>query len=181
MTENETYFIPLIVGVISLILSSYIPRYGYKRWNKFGAFLGCLIQSIVLVCFMVLITTPYSLFRGCQQEGGTMLCIRNVEEDRDCRFEEMWYLKSDGSISYHFDKESNDHHVEPCGNDSYWERLDVSFARNDSVPILTYYHIGDIKIYFDLDEHKVTPTFNNDTIEVISVNWDMVEQFFNSK
>lgn len=58
---------------------------------------------------MVIIITPISLFKGCQQEEGTMLCIRNIEENRDCRFEEMWYLKNDGSISYHYDKGSNGH------------------------------------------------------------------------
>ena len=46
MTENETYFIPFVVGIIALLLSSYIPRYGYKRWDKLGCALGCLLQPI---------------------------------------------------------------------------------------------------------------------------------------
>jgi len=181
MTENETYFIPFFVGIITLILSSYIPRYGYKRWEKWGCALGCLLQPIVWFVLTMLIITPISLVKGCEQEQGTMLCIRNIEEDRDCRYEEIWYLKTDGSISYHYDKGSNDHKTEPCGNDTYWENLDVFFDHVDSVPMLKFYHIGDIKVYLDLKNRKAFSTFNNDTIEVVSADWDAIEKYFNLK
>ena len=33
-------------------------------------------------------------------------------------------------------------------------------------------------IYFDLDSQKVTPIYNNDTIEVISTDWNRIKEYF---
>lgn len=47
--------------------------------------------------------------------------------------------------------------------------------------MLTFSHIGDIKVYLDLKNHKAIPMFDNDTIEVVNADWDAIEKFFDRK
>jgi len=106
-----------------------------------------------------------------------MVGVRLIEEDRDCRFETTWWMKPDNTYYYEYEKGSHQHRVEPCGNDSYDGK--GSFIRLDSIPAIKADINPSFVIYFDLDSQKVTPVYNNDTIEVIDTNWKLIKDYFN--
>ena len=45
-----------------------------------------------------------------------MVGVRLIEEDLDCRYKTTLWMKVDNTYYYEFEKESNHHKVEPCGN-----------------------------------------------------------------
>ena len=106
-----------------------------------------------------------------------MVGVRLIEEDRDCRFETTWWMKNDNTYFYEYDKRSNDYRVEPCGNDSYEGK--GTYMRIDSIYAIKANVNPSLVIYFDLKNHKVTPIYNNDTIEVIRADWKLIEDYFN--
>ena len=87
-------------------------------------------------------------------------------------------MKPDNTYYYEFDKESNKHKVEPCGNDSYNDK--GTFTRIDSIYAIKVNINPYFVIYFDLDGQKVTPIYDNDTIEVISTDWNRIKDTSNS-
>jgi len=122
----------------------------------------------------------FAMCRGCEDssnESEAMVGIRLVEEDRNCRFETEWWMKPDNTYYYEYDKGSNQHHVEPCGNDIYSGK--GTFTRIDSICAIKANINPDLVIYFDLDSQKVTPVYNNDTIEVIYTDWERIKEYFN--
>jgi hypothetical protein len=121
----------------------------------------------------------FAMCRGCEDssnESEAMVGIRLIEEDRDCRFETEWWMKPDNTYYYEFDKGSNQHHVEPCGNDIYSGK--GTFTRIDSIYAIKANTNPKLVIYFDLDSQKVTPVYNNDTIEVIHTDWERIKEYF---
>lgn len=109
-------------------------------------------------------------------ESEAMVGVLLIEEDRDCRYETKWWMKPDNTFYYEFDKGSNHHKVEPCGNDSYSDK--GTFIRIDSIYAIKANIFPDFIIYFDLDSQKVTPVYGNDTIEVISTDWNRIKEYF---
>lgn len=85
-------------------------------------------------------------------------------------------MKPDNTYYYEYDKGSNQHHVEPCGNDIYSGK--GTFTRIDSICAIKANINPDLVIYFDLDSQKVTPVYNNDTIEVIHTDWERIKEYF---
>lgn len=108
-----------------------------------------------------------------------MVEVKLVEEDRDCRFVTTWWLKPDNTYFSEFDKGSNDHKVEPCGNDFYGDT--GTFTRLDYANAIKANIYPSLVIYFDLDSLKVTPVYNNDTIEVVSADWERIKDYFLAK
>ena len=117
----------------------------------------------------------YKEWGDLSNESEAMIGVWLIEEDRDCRFETKWWMKPDNTYYYEFDKESNKHKVEPCGNDSYSDK--GTFTRIDSICAIKVNINPDFVIYFELDSQKVTPLYDNDTIEVISTDWNQKKYF----
>ena len=105
-----------------------------------------------------------------------MVGVRLVEETRDCRYERTWWMKPDDTYYFVFDKGSNSHKVEPCGNDHY--RDNGKFTRIDSLSAIKTDYNPPFIIYFDLDSQKVTPIWDKDTLEVISADWSRINDYF---
>lgn len=119
------------------------------------------------------------MFRSCEassHKADAMIQVRLVEEDRDCRFETTWWIKPDNTFFSEYDKGSNDHKVEPCGNDSYSGK--GTFICIDSIYAIQARSNPDFIIYFDLDNQKVTPVYGNDTLEVIDIKWERIREYF---
>jgi len=55
-----------------------------------------------------------------------------------------------------------------------------TFIRIDSIYAIQAKSNPDFVIYFDLDSQKVTPVYGNDTLEVISADWDRIKDYFKS-
>ena len=69
--------------------------------------------------------------------------------------------------------------IDPDGNDSYDGK--GSFIRLDSISAIKAGINPSFVIYFDLDSQKVTPVYNNDTIEVVDTNWKLIKEYFDKQ
>lgn len=53
-----------------------------------------------------------------------------------------------------------------------------TYTRLDSLNAIKVNINPDLVIHFDLDNQRVTPIYNNDTIEVISTDWNRIKEYF---
>jgi hypothetical protein len=170
---DEYLWIMIAMGV-SFLLSLFVLFNTKRKW------LGCIFQIFTFLLLFIISCFILSMYRSCVSASNakeSMVGVRLIEEDRDCRFETTWWMKNDNTYYYEYDKRSNDHCVEPCGNDSYEGK--GTFMRIDSIYAIKANVNPSFVIYFDLNNHKVTPIYNNDTIEVIRADWKLIEDYFN--
>lgn len=169
---NEYLWI-MIAMVVSFIISVFIFFNTKRKW------LGCILQLFTFIVLLIFSGMLFGMCRGwvdSSNESEAMVGVRLIEEDRDCRFETKWWMKPDNTYYYEFDKESNKHKVEPCGNDSYSDK--GTFIRIDSIYAIKVNVNPNFVVYFDIDSQKVTPIYDNDTIEVISTDWNRIKEYF---
>ena len=169
---NEYLWI-MIAMVVSFIITLFIFFNTKRKW------LGCILQLFTFIVLFIFSGMLFGMCRGwvdSSNESEAMVGVRLIEEDRDCRFETKWWMKPDNTYYYEFDKESNKHKVEPCGNDSYSDK--GTFIRIDSIYAIKVNVNPNFVVYFDLDSQKVTPIYDNDTIEVISTDWNRIKEYF---
>ena len=156
---NEYKWI-MIAMVVSFIISLFVFFNAKRKW------LGCILQFFTFIALIIFSGMLFGMCRGfvdSSNESAAMVGVRLIEEDRDTYY-------------YEYEKESNKHKVEPCGNDSYSGK--GTFIRIDSIYAIQARSNPDFIIYFDLDGQKVTPIYNNDTIEVINANWKRIKEYF---
>ena len=173
MESANEYMWILVAMVVSFIISLFVFFNSKRKW------LGCITQFFTFIVFMIFSGILFAMCRGCEDssnESEAMVGVRLIEEDRDCRFETEWWMKPDNTYYYEYDKGSNHHHVEPCGNDIYSGK--GTFTRIDSIYAIKANINPNLVIYFDLDSQKVTPVYNNDTIEVIHTDWERIKEYF---
>ena len=173
MGLNEQYFGIIIAIGLAFLLSLFVFFKIQRKW------LGCILQLLSFIGFSLILIFILVMFGMCQETLGktrAMVCVRWIEETRDCRYERTWWMKPDNTYYLVFDKESNSHKVEPCGNDHYGDK--GSFSRIDSICAIKMDYNPSFVIYFDLDSMKVTPVWDEDTLEVISADWDRINDYF---
>ena len=172
MDYGSLFIVLCIAGAVMLLLAVVIPTWGYRRWRRKGLIGGCLSLPLVgIVIIMVMIGVYAALSNDSHDDA--MAYVRYVEEDRDCHFEERWFLNTDGTCYYEHDKGSHDHAVQPCGNDTYGYELSMTRVDSCLAP-----KISDLIVYFNLNQRTVTPVYHQEEIEVVSVDWEKVEAFF---
>lgn len=144
-----------------------------KKW------LGCILQFFTFIGLVLIFTFIMTMFSTCQETTNiaeAMVGVRYVEESRDCRYETTWWMKPDNTYYSVFDKGSNGHQVEPCGNDHYGDN--GTFTRIDSLYAIKTDYNPPFIIYFDLDSMIVTPVWGEDTLEVVETDWDQIKNYF---
>ena len=175
MGPSEGYFYSMIAAGLAFLLSLFVFFNIRRKW------VGCILQFLTFILSFGFIVILLVMFRSCEASSHktkAMIQVRLVEEDRDCRFETTWWIKPDNTFFSEYDKGSNDHKVEPCGNDFYGDK--GTFARIDSAYAIKVNINPSFVIYFDLDSMKVTPIWGKDTLEVVSTNWELVKDYFKS-
>ena len=173
MEPVDEYLWIMIAMVMSFVISLFVFFNAKRKW------LGCILQFFTFIALIIFSGMLFGMCRGfvdSSNESEAMVGVRLIEEDRDCRYETKYWMKPDDTYYYEFEKESNQHKVEPCGNDSYSGK--GTFMRIDSIYAIQARSNPDFVIYFDLDSQKVTPIYDNDTLEVISTDWDRVNDYF---
>jgi hypothetical protein len=169
---DEYLWIMIAMGA-SFLLSLFVLFNAKRKW------LGCILQFFTFIVLFIISGLLFGMCRGwvdSSNESEAMVGIRLIEEDRDCRFETTWWMKPDNTYYYKFDKGSNHHQVEPCGNDSYSGK--GSFTRIDSLYAIKANINPSFVIFFNLDSQSITPIYNSDTLEVIKVNWELIKEYF---
>ncbi len=173
MGPSEGYFYSMIAAVLAFSLSLFVFLNIKRKW------VGCILQFLTFILSFGSITILLVMFRSSEassHKADAMIQVRLVEEDRNCRFETTWWIKPDNTFFSEYDKGSNDHKVEPCGNDFYGDQ--GTFSRIDSVCAIKANINPSLVIYFDLDRQKAIPKYNNDTIDVIDANWELIKNYF---
>jgi energy-coupling factor transporter transmembrane protein EcfT len=173
MGIDEQYFGIVIVIGLAFLLSLVVFFKIQKKW------LGCILQFFTFIALLIFSGMLFGMCRGfvdSSNESEAMVGVQLIEEDRDCRYETKYWMKPDDTYYYEYEKESNKHKVEPCGNDSYSGK--GTFICIDSIYAIQARSNPDFIIYFDLDNQKVTPVYGNDTLEVIDINWERIREYF---
>ena len=173
--DNQYLGIMIAMG-LAFLLSLIVFFKTQRKW------LGCLLQLLSFIGFSLILIFILAMFGTCQEaseEAGAMVGVRLVEETQDCRYERTWWVKSDNTYYVVFDKGSNNHKVEPCGNDHYGEN--GKFTRVDSIYAIKTDYNPPFIIYFDLDSQKVTPIWGEDTLEVVEADWKRIKDYFKNQ
>ena len=164
-----------IIGTIALLLALFLSVIVFLKFRKKSVLLGCLLQ---LISFLILWFGIIGLFelRKPILRSGAMVCVRSVNEDGNCRFEETYYFKTDGTYYFDYEKSSSDNTGTPCGNDSWGDN--GSYERIDSCLAIKANSNPSFIIYFDLNKREVVPVLYNDTLDVIDADWERIIDFF---
>lgn len=173
MGLNEQYMGIMIAIGLAFLLSLVVFFKTQRKW------LGCILQLFSFIGFSLILIFILAMFGICQdafEEARAMVGVRWVEETRDCRYERTWWLKPNNTYYLVFDKESNSHRVEPCGNDHYGNK--GHFTRVDSIYAIKMDYNPSFVIYFNLNSKKVTPIWDEDTLEVVSTDWEQIKEYF---
>ena len=173
MGLGDQYLGIMIAMGLAFLLSFMVFFKIQRKW------LGCLLQLLSFIglsLILLFILVMLGFCREAFEEASAMVGVRLVEETRDCRYERTWWMKPDDTYYLVFDKESNSHRVEPCGNDHYGDK--GHFTRIDSIYAIKTDYNPPIIIYFDLDSQKVTPIWGEDTLEVVSADWERIQEYF---
>ena len=175
MVPTGGYIESLIVAVLAIILSLFVHRLFKKRW------LGCLVQFFVfIVIFCVLVPVSHIVMDivSSSHKDGAMIGVRHTEQDRNCKIQKEWWLKPDDTFYFECDEgiTENPETVVPCdielwGDYGNYHRIDSVYAvKMDYNPLFL--------IYFDLDSMNVTPVWGEDTLEVVSIDWERIKEYF---
>lgn len=180
MIENELYIYIFAVFVIAVIisLSTGIPVYGFlrKRWK--GACLGCLLQPIVCIALSILIlsTTSFYQKRKIQRNhNAAMITLRKTAFEAKDSLEHtyLWYVKTDDECLF------EDHRADE--KDSFTDALSkmklLDVIPSDSTSLC----VDDrVVVRFDLKARQASATDYGEPIEVVSINWDRVTDYFSA-
>ena len=165
-----------IIGTIALLLALFLSVIVFLRLRKKSVLLGCLLQ---LVSFLILWFGIIGLYSGLSRpilRSGAMVCVRSVNEDGNCRFEETYYFKTDGTYYFDYEKGSSNNAETPCGTDSWGDN--GSYERIDSCLAIKAKSNPSFIIYFDLNKREVVPVLYNDTLDVIDADWERIIELF---
>ncbi|MBE6257242.1 MAG: hypothetical protein E7103_04705 [Prevotella sp.] len=176
MEPLDEYVWIMIATGLSFLISLFVFFNTKRKW------LGCILQFVSFAVLLIFSGIVFAMFRRCVRDSNAseaMVGVRLTEEDQDCRYETTWWMKPDNTYYYEYEKGSNQHKVEPCGNDSYDDK--GTFVCLDSINAIKANINPSFVIYFDIDSQIVTPIYNNDTIEVITVNWELIKEYFDKR
>ena len=176
MGLDEQYFGFLIIIGLAFLFSLVVFFKIQRKW------FGCILQFFSFIGLIIVFTfllAVFGLWQEASGESGAMVGVRLVEETRDCRYERTWWMKPDNTYYLVFDKGSNSHKVEPCGNDHYGNK--GHFTRVDSIYAIKMDYNPSFVIYFDLNSQKVTPIWGEDTLEVVEADWERIKDYFKNQ
>lgn len=175
MGLGEQYFLSFLAAGLAFLLSLVVFFRTRTRC------LGCILQFLSFIGLLLIFSfflVMYNISEESTGQTGAMISVRSVEETRDCRYERTWWMKPDNTYYLLFDKGSNSHKVEPCGNDRCGDY--GKFSSIDSIHAIKMDYNPSFVIYFDLDSQKVTPMWDKDTLEVVDIDWEKIKKYFKS-
>ena len=169
-------FVTMLITVL-LVLSFIIPFYGLIRHRFKGLLLGCLIQPFIcgIACMLAIVgIVAYQRNVIRKQRNAAMVTVREVVEDSIEALNYTWYLKADEECLFE---------IMPTDGDVEYPDQFQRTKLFDVVPLDSFRVCVDdrVVVAFDLNERKVTATDYDEPIEVVSVDWDKVNKYFNDK
>ena len=167
----------IIIGLFILalwVVSIFIPFYGFiqKRWKGCGC--GCLAQ--VVFCILVMVT--FGVGRACyvrseirSYRDNAMVTVRKTNAGGKVH---VWYLNPNEECFYE------------CRDNQSADADSTDVAKKqlfDVIPLDSLSVCVDDKVVvrFDLKIRFVTATEYDEPIEVVNVDWDKVNDYFNNR
>ena len=177
IVQNFTFYIIITLSVITiLVISIVFPFIGYinKRWK--GVAIGCLAQPMFCAvgCFLVVLgTLRYQEHNLSEYREAAIVTLRKTVTDGAGRHSYTWYLKGDDECLFEMGEPRH-------GRFSNMERQDVQARLFDVIPLDSCSVCVDdvVVVRFDFDKRTVTATDYDEPIEVVSINWDRVKDYF---
>ena len=174
--EYKSLIVFFLAIVVMLIASVAIPVYGYK-WKRYkGLAIGCVAQVVAVVVLFILIDLGYFTYikwKIDRKKADAMVTIRSTETFADHVDTLMWYIKNDGECV--LDKEEKEDK----------RNMDLSYP----VSLFDVIRLNDasvgvedrVMVKFDLKSKKVMATDLYTPAEVVNVDWDKVNAYFEKK
>lgn len=174
--EYKSLIVFFLAIVVMLIASVAIPVYGYK-WKRYkGLAIGCVAQVVAVVVLFILIDLGYFTYiewKNDRKKDAAMVTIRSIESHADHVDTLMWYIKNDGECV--LDKEEKEDK----------RNMDLSYP----VSLFDVIRLNDasvgvedrVMVKFDLKSKKVMATDLYTPAEVVNVDWDKVNAYFEKK
>ena len=174
--EYKSLIVFFLAIVVMLIASVAIPVYGYK-WKRYkGLAIGCVAQVVAVVVLFILIDLGYFTYiewKTDRKKDAAMVTIRSIESHAVRVDTLMWYIKNDGECV--LDKEEKEDK----------RNMDLSYP----VSLFDVIRLNDasvgvedrVMVKFDLKSKKVMATDLYTPAEVVNVDWDKVNAYFEKK
>ena len=177
IVQNITFYIIITLSLIAiLVVSIVIPFIGFinKRWK--GLAIGCLAQPIfcaVVFLLVVLGALHYQKRSLSKYRETAIVTLRKTVTDDNGNHSYTWYLKGDDECLFEMDEPRH-------GRYSDRKREDVEAKLFDIIPLDSCSVCVDdvVVVKFDFDNRTVTATDYDEPIEVVSINWDRVKDYF---
>lgn len=173
MIEDFGVYIAITMALMVLFVASFtIPFVGYirKRWK--GLAIGCVMQP--LFCVIVSLLTVlgivfYQKYNLRNQRKDAMVVVKKTDNNENSVH--FWYLKTNDECYYEYKEKEN--------ADNEYTGFDRG-KRFDVVPLDSFRVEVDDKIVvkFDISNHKATATEHGEPIEIVSIDWDRVNDYF---
>ncbi len=172
MIEQGLLFYIIIFMIVAALVaaSCFIPIYGFlrKRWK--GLAIGCLLQPIIcaVVCALIVLGVYFYQKREIRQyRENAMVTVRKYDGDDNAL---TWYLKADEECFFEKKKKDGELTLVADGNAKLF----------DVIPLDSFGVCVDdvVTVRFDQGRHKVTATEYDQPLEVVSVDWDKVKEYF---
>ena len=182
MTIGHEYILTMVTiisALIILIVSIAIPVYGYKRKQFKGLAIGCLLQPVVCILFVLLAAVSVFLYQYLdirQQKKTAMVTIRSIEQHDNHVDTLMWYVKDDEECLLDIgEKKKPDNDTV----DVKKERKRIPLYFFDVIRLdATSVGVEDrMVVKFDLNAKKVTATDLDAPAEVVNVDWEKVKAY----
>lgn len=162
----------IIIGLIILALwvaSFFIPFYGFiqKRWKGLG--FGCLAQILFCILVMLILSFGKIYYTRSQMRSYRDNAMVTVRKDVH-----VWYLNPNEECFYECE-DSKSGAADSIDVEEKTQLFDVIPLDSTSVCV-----DDKVVVRFDLKKRMVSAAEYDEPIEVVNVDWDKVNDYFNS-
>lgn len=180
MIDSYTnFFIWLVsIGICLWAASFLIPYKGFTLKRYKGLALGCLLQPIFCIVILLILIFAGLYYMGSDVEEhrkAAMMSFCKLEND-STENKTFYYVKTNDECFIENGVGKDDQLIFGYDYDNKIDLADVFY--NDSSSICVD---DDIIVRFDLKNRKVKVTDYEDSLEVVSVDWDKVNAYFNQR
>ncbi|MBR7065400.1 MAG: hypothetical protein IKI36_01725 [Prevotella sp.] len=167
------YFITVLITVLLLGATIFIPLYGFFRKRFKGLAVGCVLQPFVcaIICLLVtLFIVFYEKYEVGRYRKAAMVTVKKTDSIGNVH---TWDMKADEECLYEFVEKDE------AEKDSKYLMFN-KFQLFDVVPMDSFRVCVDDKIVvrFDLQNRKATAVEYDEPIKVVNVDWEKVDDFF---
>lgn len=164
------YLIVFLILSALIIATNLIPFYGFSRKRWKGLAIGCLVQPFIAAIISLIVICGvyfYQKYEFRSLRKAAMVSVKEMDAEGNAHF---WHMKPDEECFYEFREKDTSF--------DYLSYIDVKLfdvVPLDSVSVCVDDHIV---VKFDTERRKVTAMDYDEPMEVVNVDWEKVEKYF---